>query len=134
MGVLGNRCLAEYLSPGRKIQATQERQPCRLRKGPPRKPGRALAALRLALHIVVLGFVDVLALLIQILMQIDALLTCERAVRLVLLLRLTNLTTPLTQALRFIVRQLARLHAIHQARSLIALTLIHSRIANRRRH
>lgn len=56
---------------------------------------------------VVLGFVDVVALLIQVLVQVDALVAGQRAIGLVLLLRLADFTTTVAQLLRLVVRQLA---------------------------
>lgn len=56
---------------------------------------------------VVLGFVDVVALLIQVLVQVDALVAGQRAIGLVFLLRLADFTTTVAQLLRLVVRQLA---------------------------
>jgi hypothetical protein len=77
---------------------------------------------------VVFGFVDVAALLIQALMQVDALIASQGAIGLVLLFGLPNLTTPLPQLLRLVVRQLTGLHPIDDPTGLIRLPLIHPRI------
>jgi hypothetical protein len=81
----------------------------------------------------VFGFVDVVTLLIQILVQIDALIAAQRAIGLVLLFRLPNLPTPVAQLGGFVVCQLTRLHAVDDATGLIRLPLIHARIARCRR-
>lgn len=78
-----------------------------------------------------LGFVDVAALLIHVLMQVDALVPGQCAIGLVLLFGLTNLPPPIPQLASFVVGQLACLHAIDDPTGLIHLPMIHAGIAGR---
>ena len=79
---------------------------------------------------VVLLFVDFLALLVELLVQVLALLARERAVGLVRVLQIADVTTLRAQLLRFVVRQLAGLHALHDAPGLVRLALVHARVAD----
>lgn len=75
------------------------------------------------------GFVDVAALLTQILMQVAALVAGQCAVGFVLLFGLTNLPPAVPQLLRLIARQLTCLYSIDDSAGLIHLPPIHARIS-----
>ncbi|WP_129643863.1 hypothetical protein [Peristeroidobacter agariperforans] len=77
------------------------------------------------------GFVDVVALLFQVLMQVDALIPSQCAIGLVLLFGLTNLPPSVAQLLRLVVGQLTCLDPVDDPTGLVHLPLIHSGIADR---
>src|SRR5688572_11351522 len=92
-----------------------------------------MSPVSLSLFSVVLLFVDLAALLVELLVQILALVARQRTVRLVTLLELADVAAFRAQLLRFVAGELAGLHALHDAPGLVRLALVHARIANRRR-
>src|SRR4026209_1342276 len=83
----------------------------------------------LARLVVVLLFEDFLALLIELLMQVLALVARQRAVFLVRVHEVANVAPPGGTLLRFAVRQLPWLHALLGARGLVRLAVVRAGVA-----